>query len=67
MIAGDEKPLKTLCRFMTRRLSGIISCIHILPFFPSTSDDGFAVSNYMEVSPELGNWEDIASFFLNLC
>ena len=33
--------------------------VHILPFFPYSSDDGFAVMNYYEVNQTLGTWEDI--------
>jgi len=59
LMSPNEKPLVTLRRFLNHRLSHSISCIHLLPFFPSTSDDGFAVSDYMSVSAKLGNWEDI--------
>jgi glycosidase len=55
-----EKPLVTLQQFLTERLAKAIGCVHILPFFPSTSDDGFAVSDYMTVDPALGDWKDIA-------
>ena len=33
--------------------------IHILPFFPSTADRGFAVVTYDRISPEFGTWEDL--------
>jgi sucrose phosphorylase len=62
LYAPDEKPLQTLYRFLHDRLAGTISCVHILPFFPSTSDDGFAVSDFMKVDPSLGSWEDITAF-----
>ena len=55
----DEKPLITLRRFLNDKMGQKISCVHILPFFPSTSDDGFAVSDFNTVDPGLGNWEDI--------
>jgi glycosidase len=58
----DEKPLQTLYRFLCDRLTGIISCVHILPFFPYTSDDGFAISDFMNVNPSLGSWKDITAF-----
>lgn len=56
---NDEIPLKTLHEFLTANLSEVISTVHILPFFPYTSDDGFAVSDFMEVNPALGSWENI--------
>jgi sucrose phosphorylase len=33
--------------------------VHILPFFPFTSDDGFAVTDYEQVNSKLGDWADI--------
>jgi glycosidase len=51
--------LKTLARFCDHRLSGVIQGIHILPFFPWSSDDGFSVIDYRKVDPEFGTWEDI--------
>jgi glycosidase len=54
-----EKPLRTLCRFLQNHLKGVFTCVHVLPFFPYTSDDGFSVSDYRAVDPEQGSWEDI--------
>ncbi|WP_163710697.1 sugar phosphorylase [Mangrovibacterium lignilyticum] len=54
-----EAPLKTLHRFALDRLKGMISTIHILPFFPYSSDDGFSVEDFYAVNPELGGWDDI--------
>ena len=55
----DEKPLKTLHHFLKSYVKDIVTGIHILPFFPSSSDGGFAVINYKEVDPRFGTWEDI--------
>jgi glucosylglycerate phosphorylase len=55
-------PLQTLAAFCEKRLAGVVSGIHILPFYPWTSDDGFAVKDYCDVAPEYGTWEDIAAF-----
>ncbi|WP_254437928.1 sugar phosphorylase [Ruegeria arenilitoris] len=54
-----HKPLDLLHDFLIRHLSGVVNGVHILPFFPFTSDDGFAVSDYYTVSPQLGDWTDI--------
>jgi len=59
--AQNEKPLKTLNVFCKLHLTDIVSGIHILPFFPSTSDDGFSVLDYRKVDPALGDWDDITS------
>lgn len=55
-----QPPLQGLRDFSDRKLSGILSGIHILPFFPYTSDDGFSVSDYYAVNPEYGDWHDIS-------
>lgn len=55
----EEKPLHTLHEFLNDHVKGIINTVHILPFFPYSSDDGFSVIDYKKVNPDLGNWEDI--------
>ena len=35
-----------------------VSCVHLLPFYPYTSDDGFSVVDYRAVGPETGDWDD---------
>jgi sucrose phosphorylase len=52
-------PLTSLAEFCMQQLAGLVSSIHILPFYPSTSDDGFSVSDYRLVDPSLGSWRDI--------
>ncbi len=56
---SGEAPLKSLHRFLNDNIKGIINSVHILPFFPYCSDDGFAVMDYYEVDPDLGSWSDI--------
>ncbi len=57
-----EAPLKTLTDFCAAHISGAVSGVHILPFYPYTSDDGFSVVDYQAVDPALGSWEDVARF-----
>ena len=59
IIDGAYKPLDLLHDFLLRHLKGAINSVHILPFFPYTSDDGFAVSDFRAVNPQLGDWPDI--------
>jgi sucrose phosphorylase len=54
-----EAPLATLDRFASQHLQGLVSGIHILPFYPYSSDDGFSVIAYRQVNPEWGAWEDV--------
>lgn len=55
-----EAPLKTLHDFLRSRIGDTLNAIHILPFFPYSSDDGFAVIDYMAVDDKLGDWDDIS-------
>lgn len=53
-------PLQTLNSFLLEhQLDQLIRCVHLLPFCPYTSDDGFSVSDYLAVDPEAGSWDDI--------
>ena len=56
---SDAMPLQALAQFAGTYLDGVVSGIHILPFFPSSSDDGFAVVDYERVRTDLGDWPDI--------
>lgn len=54
-----KAPLETLNRFLKNRLSESISVVHLLPFFPYSSDDGFSVIDYTSVNPSCGQWDDV--------
>ena len=54
-----ENPLSTLQKFSNIYFKDIFSALHILPFFPFSSDDGFSVMDFFSVNPELGSWKDI--------
>jgi len=59
-VNSDHEPsLKTLGEFMDKYLQGVINSIHILPFYPSSSDSGFSVVNYSAVDPHMGSWREI--------
>jgi glycosidase len=57
--APGTPPLRALAEFCTRYLGGLVTCLHVLPFYPYTSDDGFSVVDYRQVEPSLGTWEEI--------
>lgn len=59
LLSPGKKPLTCLHHFLNKHLAGIINGVHILPFFPYSSDDGFSVIDYMEVNQSIGGWEDI--------
>ncbi len=55
----DGSPLQTLRHFLCRHAKGAIRIVHLLPFYPWTSDDGFSVVDYRAVEKDYGNWRDI--------
>ncbi len=58
---SGQRPLITLKSFLKKFLGDSVNYVHILPFFPYSSDDGFSVIDYLKVNPDLGDWNDIAS------
>jgi sucrose phosphorylase len=58
---SNEKPLQTLNKFCGKYLTNVVSGIHILPFYPWTSDDGFSVVDYRQIDPALGAWDDVSA------
>ncbi len=65
ILGKDQAPLQSLYDFLMKRASQTFSGVHILPFFPFSSDDGFSISDYEAVNPDLGNWEDIKKIGTN--
>ena len=59
LLREGEAPLQTLHHFLTEQLKEVVSIVHILPFFPYSSDDGFAVMEYTQVGDVFGDWPDI--------
>lgn len=55
----DAPPLSWLLRFLEEQAEGVVSGVHVLPFSPYSSDDGFSVIDYREVNPDLGGWDEI--------
>lgn len=60
-----ETALTTLSRFLNDYVQDVINTVHILPFYPYSSDDGFSIVNYKEVCPLKGCWKDIANIKKN--
>jgi glycosidase len=57
-----RRPLQVLADFLETHLQDVISGVHLLPFYPYSSDDGFSVIDYRQVDPRLGDWSDVARF-----
>lgn len=61
LLGGENQvPLQQLTRFATDHLRSAFNTIHLLPFFPWSSDDGFSVINYRQVDESSGTWADVA-------
>ncbi|MFH1909125.1 MAG: sugar phosphorylase [Chloroflexota bacterium] len=56
---AGKSHLQTLDDFCKTHLRGVIGGVHILPFYPWSSDDGFSVKDYCAVDPSLGDWQDV--------
>jgi len=59
--APAQFPLQTLKQFIDANLRDAFSMVHILPFYPWSSDGGFSVTDFRAVHSELGSWQDIAA------
>lgn len=57
--APGQSALCTLAEFSAAHLRGVVSGLHLLPFYPWSSDDGFAVKDYHAVDPAYGTWDDV--------
>ena len=59
IVSDDEPPLATLTRLLSDDCQACISNVHVLPFYPFSSDDGFSVIDYTAVREDLGDWSHI--------
>lgn len=59
------KNLQELSSALETTLQGLFGGVHILPFYPSTADRGFAPLEYRTVNPAFGSWEDIEKIAKN--
>lgn len=58
----ESSPLASLVHILEQvpGFKKAINTLHILPFFPYSSDRGFSVTDFRNVDPKLGSWQDIA-------
>ena len=58
--SSDTSPLLALRDFLVAHdLPRLLNTVHFLPFFPSSSDDGFSVVDYRKIDPEIGDWDGV--------
>lgn len=60
-----RKKIKILHKFLKKYAFGLVNKIHLLPFFPYSSDEGFSVIDYYQVREDLGDWEDIKALSMD--
>ncbi|MDP5071422.1 MAG: alpha-amylase family glycosyl hydrolase, partial [Congregibacter sp.] len=59
ILKEGQAPLQTLKHWLDIYADGRITGVHVLPFCPWSSDDGFAVTDYLQVNDALGDWDDV--------
>ncbi len=59
LLSEKRSPLATLTDFLEIHVKDAISTIHLLPFYPASSDDGFSVIDPVKVDERNGTWDDI--------
>ena len=57
--------LKDVSNFVDIYLADAIGGVHVLPFYPSSADRGFAPLTHLEVDPTFGTWDDIKKISKN--
>jgi len=55
----NDPTLDTFKKMFDQYLADTFEIVHLLPFYPYSSDDGFSVIDYKKVNPILGNWEQV--------
>ncbi|MEZ4873423.1 MAG: alpha-amylase family glycosyl hydrolase [Bdellovibrionales bacterium] len=65
-LQNQKPPLQSLAEFYNSNYVNLFNAVHLLPFYPSSSDGGFSVKDFESVCPQLGTWADIENFEGNL-
>ena len=60
--SNKNHQIKNFQNFFQKKLSKYFNTVHFLPFYPSSSDSGFAVKDHYKIDGKLGNWTDISKF-----
>ena len=59
---NKKNSIKVFQSFYQKKLKEYFDTVHFLPFYPSSSDSGFAVKDHYKIDSRLGNWSDIKKF-----
>ena len=56
--SNQKSSIKVFQNFFQKKLKKFFNTIHFLPFYPSSSDSGFAVKDHYKIEKRIGNWSD---------
>ena len=57
--SNKSNSIKVFQNFFKKNLIKYFNAVHFLPFYPSSSDSGFAVKDHYKIEKRIGNWSDI--------
>ena len=57
--SNQSSSMKIFQKFFQKNLEKLFDTIHFLPFYPSSSDSGFAVKDHYQIDKKIGNWSDL--------
>lgn len=55
----EKRDIPAVAEFVSKRLGEVVGGVHILPFYPSSADRGFAPLTHKQVNQDLGSWENL--------
>ena len=57
--SNQKSSIQVFQNFFKKNLNKYFNAIHFLPFYPSSSDSGFAVKDHYKIEKRIGSWSDI--------
>ena len=57
--SSQSSSMKIFQKFFQKNLEKLFDTIHFLPFYPSSSDSGFAVKDHYQIDKKIGKWSDL--------
>ena len=57
--SNQKNSIQVFQNFFKKNLNKYFNAIHFLPFYPSSSDSGFAVKDHYKIERRIGSWSDI--------
>ena len=57
--SNQKSSIQVFQNFFKKNLKKYFNAIHFLPFYPSSSDSGFAVKDHYKIEKRIGSWSDI--------